>query len=584
MHKHIKIFALALLGFLQSAIAQDKEKDSIGTETVTVVKAYKPTISDAFKIKSIPVLNDSIALKKKAINYSINSVPVASTFTPAKGKASKVEKIPPPILYNSYASLGFGTYDNVVADLYTSRALSREERLDIGLTHHSSRAPIDSMALKNIFYNTKLAASYSKTDRYLDWGTDLVLQHKLYNWYGVPEGLYTDEEVDAIDPTQNYFNAEIAGHINVEDAYFESADVLIRRFWDATSSGENRVVLNGTAQFPIQDENLTFKAKLDYLGGSFANADVNSVENTEGIDYSLFQVGVGPSIRILRDDLTLDLGVNVVFGMDNENSDSNFYIYPDITASYRLVDDTVIAYGGIQGELVQNSFYGFVEENPYVSPTLSIEPTDRKYNAYVGIKGQLLPNLSYNAKASYKTENKSPLYKWNPLNEFRDDEKGYTYRNSFEVFYDDIKTLGIFGELNLDIRRNFTLGVSAEAYTYNTETDNPAWNLPKVKGSLFADYQIGKKWFAGVNIFYVGEREDIAATVVADTEIEDYPSEIVTLSSYFDINANLGYRFNEQLSIFAKANNIGNNGYLRWANYPVQGFQLLAGATYKFDF
>ena len=472
MHKYIQLITLLFLGFFQSTIAQEKNKDSIGTETVTVVKAYKPTISDAFKIKSVPTINDSIVLQKKKITYSIFSVPVASTFTPAKGKASTVDKIPPPALYNSYASLGFGTYDNALADFYTSRAINRDERLDVGLTHHSSRGQLDSIAFNNAFYDTKLITSYSKRDTDLDWGANLGLQHQLYNWYGVPIGIYSDEEIDAIDSKQNYFNAEISGHLNMEKAFFNRGEALVRRFWDATKSGENRAMLKGIAKIPVSDENLTIKAKFDYLGGTFKNANVNNVANTPEINYSLFQAGIGPSIEILRDDLTLNLGVNIVFGLDAENSDSNFYIYPDITASYRVLDETVIAYGGIQGELLQNSFYGFVEENPYVSPTLAIQPTDQKYNAYAGIKGQLLPNLSYNVKASYKAENRKPLFKWNPLNTFRDDEKGYYYRNSFEVFYDDLRTLGIFGELNLDIKRNFSLGINAEAYSYTTETDN----------------------------------------------------------------------------------------------------------------
>ena len=584
MQKYIKLVSLLFLGIFNSISAQEKSKDSLGTETVTVVNTYKPTISDAFKIKSLPVINDSIVLQKKKITYNIFSVPVASTFTPAKGKASTVDKIPPPVVYNSYASLGFGTYDNALADLYTSRALNRDEQLDLGLTHHSSRGQLDSIALNNAFYNTKLIAAYKKRDTDLNWGANLGLQHQLYNWYGIPVGVYTDEEINAIDAKQNYFNAEISGHLNMDDSYFRKGEALIRRFWDATKSGENRAMLKAKAQFPVQDENLTVKAKLDYLGGVFKNADVKNVANTPEINYSLFQAGIGPSIEILRDDLTLNLGLNLVFGVDSENSDSNFFIYPDITASYRVLDETVIAYGGIQGELIQNSFYGFVEQNPFVSPTLSIQPTDQKYNAYAGIKGQLLPSLSYNIKATYKTENKKPLYKWNPLNSFRDDEKGYYYQNSFEVFYDDVKTLGIFGEINVDIKRNFSLSMNMEANTYTTETDNPAWNLPKVTGSIIADYQLNKKWFMGASIFYVGERQDSQSEVVQNVQPADFPSEIRTLNSFWDSNAHLGYRFNEQLSVFVKANNIANSSYMRWANFPVQTFQLLAGATYKFDF
>lgn len=585
MQSYIKLFTLVFLVFFQSILAQEKNKDSIiGTETITVVKAYKPTIADAFKIKSVPVINDSIVLKKKHINYTIFSVPVASTFTPAKGKAATVDRKPPPVLFNSFASLGFGTYDNALAEFYTSRSINRDERLDIGLTHHSSRGQIDSIALNNDFYDTKLTAGYAKSDTNLDWGTNLGLQHQQYNWYGVPLGSLSDQQIADIDSRQNYFNAEITGHINMEDSYFERGEVLVRRFWDATKSAENRAMLKGIGNFPIQDENIIMKLKVDYLGGSFQNASVNSVENLGGINYSLFQAGIGPSIQIIRDDLAINLGANVVFGLDAENSDSNFYVYPDVTASYRVLDEIVIAYGGIQGELIQNSFYDFVEENPFVSPTLIIQPTDQQYNAYAGVKGQLLSNLSYNVNVSYKTENRKPLFRWNPLNNLREDDKGYTYRNSFEVFYDDVKTLGVFGELNLNIKRNFSLGVNAEAFNYNTETDRPAWNLPKFTSSLFMDYQITDKWFFGASVFYMGERNDLLSEVVQNITPDNFPSEVISLNAFWDVNANLGYRFNNQLSIFVKGNNLTNSNYQRWANYPVQGLQVIAGATYKFDF
>ncbi len=574
---------LIFLCFFQSVLAQEKNKDSIGTETVTVVKAFKPTIADAFKIKSMPVINDSIVLQKKKINYNIFSVPVVSIFTPAKAKAATVDKVPPPELFNTFASLGFGTYDNALAEFYTSRSISRDERLDIGLTHHSARGQIDSIALNNEFYDTKVVAAYAKSDTDLDWGANLGLQHQLYNWYGVPLGNLSDQQLSDIDSQQNYFNTEITGHLNMEDSYFERGEVLVRRFWDATKSGENRAMLKGVGNIPFQNENIRIKAKIDYLGGNFKNADVNSVENITDINYGLLQIGIGPSIQIIRDDLTLNLGANLVFGLDAENSESNFYIYPDITASYRVLDETVIAYGGIRGELIQNSYYDFVEQNPFVSPTLTIQPTDQKYNAYAGVKGKLLANLSYNVRASYKTENRTPLFKWNPLNTFRDDDKGYTNRNSFEVFYDDIKTLGMFGELNVDIKRNFTLGVNAEAFNYTTETDRPAWNLPKFTSSLFMDYQITDKWFLGASVFYMGERDDLLSEVVQNTLPQNFPSEVITLNAFWDVNAHLGYRFNNQLSVFVKGNNLTNSNYQRWANYPVQGLQVIAGATYKFD-
>jgi hypothetical protein len=47
------------------------------------------TISDAFKIKETLILT---AIQKEIIRYTIFSFPVASTFTPSKGKAEGVDK------------------------------------------------------------------------------------------------------------------------------------------------------------------------------------------------------------------------------------------------------------------------------------------------------------------------------------------------------------------------------------------------------------------------------------------------------------------------------------------------------------
>ncbi|MEL6975003.1 MAG: TonB-dependent receptor, partial [Bacteroidota bacterium] len=405
----------------------------------------------------------------------------------------------------------------------------------------------------------------------------------LYNWYGVEQEEFDPAVISDLDETQNYFSIGATADIEVEDGFFKKGNLLLRRFWDATESGENRIVVQPTIELPITDELVTIGAKLDYVSGNFEDESLNSTVNTMGSNYSHFQVGVTPSLLILRDDLTLNLGASLVYGLDTENSDSQFFIYPSVTASYRVAEDNVIAYGGIEGNLRQNSYYDLVSENPFVSPTLEIQPTDQQYDAYIGLKGQLLPNLGYNLKGSYAAENRRPLFLLNPENTFRTDDNGYFLGNSFQVFYDDIKTLGFFGELNLDINRNFTLGMNVEFYDYDTETDNPAWNLPNIKGSLFMDYQIDENWFVGGNLFYVGERDDLEAQAIANATPSEFPATIISLDAFFDANLQAGYRFNEQLTIFVKASNLANNDYQRWANFRVQGFQALAGVSYKFD-
>ncbi|NAS32461.1 TonB-dependent receptor [Flavobacteriaceae bacterium R38] len=568
--------------FYTSVFSQDKKEDkNIGTEVVNVVKAYTPTISDAFKVRQVPKLNDSVTTRKKQVKYSIFSVPVASTFVPAKGKASGVRKAKKEVLKNSYVSVGLGNFTNALVDFYTSRSINRNETFDISFNHHSSQGGIDGVVLDDQFFDTKLAGYYKKKTRDLSWEADALLQHQAYNWYGLPEQItFDDATINSIDEGQSYFTGAVKAKLSLEDSYFKEGEVLLRGFFDGESSTEARAYLQPTFELPISDELITTAFTVDYLGGTFDR----SFFVDEELKYSSLLLGVTPSLVVLRDDLTVNLGASIFYAIDAENNDNDFFIYPQVTASYRLVDEYVIAYGGIEGRLIQNSYYDFVQENQFVSPTLNVTPTDQQYDAYVGVKGKLTSNIGYDLKGSYIAANNKPLYRLNAVNSFSNPNSGFAFGNSFNVVYDDVKTISVFGELNINVNRNFTLGINAEVFDYDTDVEQEAWNLPNLKGSLFGDYQISEHWFAGANIFYVGERNDLFTPDALGNPTPTDPLQILTLDSYFDVNAHLGYRFDNQLTAFLKLNNIGGNEYARWANYRVQGFQVLAGVTYKFDF
>jgi len=404
--KHV--FSGFLIGLFCTAAASAQD-ENIGTETVTVVKSYTPTVADANKINTVPQKTDSLILQKKQVEYSIFSVPVASTFTPAKGRAAPVKKSRQEAIYNSYASFALGNFNNAAFDFYTSRDFDRgDKRFDVAINHFSSRGDIDNTTFETDLYNTKIALTLSSKERDLNWTARLAGGHQIYNWYGVREGIVDEALLPQIDEQQAYFNVEGTARFEIAESTLTGGEIILRRFWDRWDSGENRIHVSPEFLVPVSDQELAIAIYADYVNGSFANTSLNSVENLSGIDYSLFQAGVSPSLLFDEDDLTLNLGARIIVGLDNEASATNFYLYPNVTASYRLADEVAIAYGGIQGELHQNSFYDLAADNPFISPTLTIQPTDRQYDAFVGLKGQLSSNLSYNVKGSYSAENRLP--------------------------------------------------------------------------------------------------------------------------------------------------------------------------------
>lgn len=577
----LAIVALLLVG--QIGFAQKKD-ENIGTEVVNVVKPYSATISDAFKVKETPSLDDDDNSKKEDIQYNIFSFPVASTFTPAKGKAAGVDKPKKEKLFSNYATLGFGNYGRIIGELFVTEQLSRSDYVGGMLRHHSSQGGIEDAILDDKFYNTSLDVTYGSQQRNFNWNADLGYQHQIYNWYGIDQTYYNRDEAFyvAIDPSHTYHNFYLGGKIGFEDSFFTGASLKYNRFWDNYGSAENRFLVKPSFKFDVMDAAVKANVIVDYVSGSFERNyfDLNEIK------YGFTNFGLNPSISLTQDDWAFDVGVSLFYSADLEHSESKFFIYPNITASYKLVGDLMIFYAGADGNLQQNSYREFTNENPFLSPTLYIGPTSKPYDIFAGLKGKLAGNVSYNVRGSFAQENDKALFRNNVFPMATDpalpnDVEPYAFGNSFDVVYDDVKTLSFFGELKADLSKNISAGINGTFRSLSAKNEAEVWNLPSITFGANVDANITEKWYAGLNLFFVGERKD---QVIAPDILNDFTFTTKTLDSYFDVNAHVGYKYNERLTLFLRGNNLFNQSYERWMNFPAQQIQVVLGANYKFDF
>jgi hypothetical protein len=557
-----------------------KKDENIGTEVVNVVKPYTPTISDAFKVKEIPSLEDADNSKKEEIKYNFFSFPVASTFVPIKGRAANVDKSQAEKLYKNFANLGLGNYTSLNAELFVTENISDHEYIGGMFRHLSSQGGIKDVALKNDFYKTSVDLTYGNQLDNLTWISDLGFQNQMYNWYGIPEN-FTQPTIDRINPKHSFNNFYIGTNLSLTDSFFKDASLKYNRFWDANGSAENRFYVKPSFEFDILRQKIKTNLIVDYLGGSFEK----NFLGTTSMKYGFTNFGIHPSIAVNKNDWAINLGASVFYSADNENSSSKIFVYPQVNASLKVVGDFMIFYTGVEGSLDQNSYRDFSNENPFVSPTLAIAPTDKQFDLFAGIKGKLSNNVSYTMRGSVQNEKNKPLFKSNEFNMFATNTESYQFGNSFGVVYDDIRTVSLFGELKADFSKDVTIGLNGSYSRFFTTFQEEAWNLPTLKIGSDINVNITKKWFAGANVFYVGERKDI---VYIQSMITIFPPayypETINIKGYFDANLNIGYNHSDRLTGFLKFNNIANQSYQKWLNYPVQALQVVLGASYKFDF
>ena len=571
--------------------AQEKKKetlkDTLKTEVVNVITTYNPKIADANKIQRTPEIKLSEKSKKKQLKYTIFSIPVASTFMPKTGVVKGIDVGVKERVYDNYIAGGFGNFTTPFVETALHYDTRFKNEMGIYARYISSNEDIKNTALTSTFSNFKTALFYKQQERYFDWKVSLNSAQNKYNWYGIPENLKASTAIETINSEQenNYF--QLIGAFDFENTIVENTTVSVSSFSDAYQSKELlmhlKTAFNLSLDFISYDLNdLSVDTKFEVLKGAFKR---NSIDNSE-IDYSIITSKIHPTYNFALFDFSIKAGMKLFASVDTENRVTNLLAYPDVQISKSINKDALILYTGVSGDLKTNTYKDFTEENPYVSPTLFITQTSEKMNVFLGASGRINNAFSFNLKVNYKEEEDMPFFirnnsKSNGTNLIANNIpiENYEFGNSFKVAYDDVITTSFLGEFEYDVTNKIATGATIQYDNYQVKNLEEAWNLPAFQLAVFGKYK-SEKWYATTNIFYVDERKTVAYDAL-------FPSSAIStdrLDSFVDVNLNGGYHFNDALSVFLKLNNVLNTSYQRFSNFNVQGFQVLGGLTYKFDF
>jgi hypothetical protein len=312
--------------------------------------------------------------------------------------------------------------------------------------------------------------------------------------------------------------------------------------------------------------------ELDYLSGSFDQPTFTQVFQ----DYGYFNSNLNPSINLYGDRYKVQLGAVLNYLSDLENSEGGFNIYPDIVASYTLVEEYLMAYTTIGGGQDINSLQGITDQNIFIAPAVNIIPTHRQVDARLGAKGSL-DRLGYNLYGGYKIEDNRYLFVSDagttslPLV-----RQPYEYGNAFGLAYVDLQTAMAGLSLSYDFSEDIIFSVTGEYFNY--DVDGPTINdiashLPELKVDFTGNYKINDLWSAGTTLYYLGERETFR-----------FGTGTQTLDAFVDLNIDVNYQINKQLGVFLMGNNLTGGNYEFFNDYPVQDLQIMGGAVYKFDY
>ncbi len=544
----------AILFYSVQITAQEKN------EEVTIIAPYNPTLTSAQKINRNPRINLMETATLPLLEYKISSERVYTTVAPENPKPSRVPGEPSKDLYRSHLRAGFGNYLTPYIELWVNSLQSDQFNAGAHIGHISSFGQIKDYA-KSTFSNTLVEAYGTKFFSRASLGAKVGYKRNMVHRYGFKPEDYPILDVPADDIKQVYqkigFDAALESNNTADNAFNYYVILDAYYFFDKYESNETGIFFlpgiskkmdafgNGRSQELGLDLRLDYYLNKDSLQDH--NSGIFSARTFFDMDLNPYRIYVG-----LQADYRMDTA-------------SKFHLYPVVRAEASLLENMIVVYAGVEGGLKKNSFEGLSSENPFMNSIAPLGYTNHKFEVFGGVRGRITEIIDFNIQARHSTmEN---------LHMFVTDTSIFL-ENTFDVIYDDGSLLAITGELGFRSKSDFGLLLSAGFYSYSMKNEDKAWQKPQLTASLEAYYIIKKKLTLSANLSArsgMYARTFSGGNVVAEQ-----------MNGWLDLGLGGEYRINKQFSAFLKLNNLLNQGYQKWYNYPVQKLNALVGIGFSF--
>ncbi len=556
---NILIFVLMLLLNL-SGKAQVNNQDLNVEETVE--GSFNPVIKEAVKISSSPNIIDST--KKIPINkYSFIEKKVNSSFqiepiAPAKMKGEPLVK-----LYRTHVKGGLGNYNTPLLDLSFNSLRSKEYLYSANYKHLSSSGSLND-TMSNSAYsknNLNVSGKYFIDNYTIDGGFEY--DRNVVNYYG-----YNSKLIDLPkDLTRQRFNA-FSGNASFSSNNLDTSEINyavalkyynLRDLFDARENNVNA------------EANISKVYGKEIFGVNFSN---DYYYNTTSLDTNFNNIiKLNPNVKSAGKNWQVKAGL--LLYTETNTAGTLVHFYPSVDFNYNVIDNIIIPYVGIDGNVERNSYKKMVEKNPFLNSFSYLENTHSndflKCKYYGGIRGSLSSAVSFNTSVSYHNISNMAFFV---------NQNTSVLQNKFLLVYDDVKLTNWHGELSYQKNEKLRLLAKADYYKYVLTNLLYPWHKPTLELSFTGQYNLRDKIIVKADFFYQNARKGLNYYEGSDPIVRSpFP---VTLKQYVDLNIGGEYRYTKRLSVFVNFNNLGAVKYAQWNNYPLQRFNLIGGFTYSF--
>ncbi len=490
---------------------------------------------------------------KPAITYHWVAIPFASPDYNPSIRPLRAQTEALPKLAGNYLAAGVGNLGSIYLEGHLSTKRDRNKWYGANVYHRSfAKGPVDeknsagtntSLGLFGTSFGKAVTAmgevNYQNIGTYFfgygpragEVNRDTLRQR--YNIVGLSVALQNTRRSD--------FNYKLKGSFSYLDDFLKAAesDVTLDFQSDYTTKNGQALLLDA-----------------DYI--LLARTD----ERVDAKPRSLFRLK--PAYRFSPlENVTVTAGLNLAIENDTLGKDKSVHVYPHLRASYAVTGEAAQLYVQLSGDIDQVGLHTLVAENRWVGANVGLAHTNRSVDFSGGVLGKLARKFTYEAGASFAN-----LKNWYF---FRNDDQAVS---RFVVDYDqgNVQRVNVFAAFGYDQSDKFKLNLRADYFTYSVDELVEAWHKPTYRMRLNTQQLIVQKlvW-----------RMDLAA-LGGMRAFDPENGTAVRLESALDLGVRLDYLLSPKAAVFVKGENLLNNEYPLFFNYPARGLQVMGGLTWTF--
>jgi hypothetical protein len=525
-------------------IPNKASEDTGSTRTVVITSAFKPSLQNAAKINFTAATNvaDSSRLP---LTYRVPSSNLFFSYQPIPLKPLALPPDSPMIWKNVHrVKVGAGNLSSFLGEGKFSFGDGKRTITQIQSSYTRSKGKLYAQQFSQ--FNLDVV-SIINSDKNLEWTSHALFNSTTRYRYGfLPASLNIPK--DQLQLVYNGLSLEVG--VKNKETTASGIDfhpiVQFNRFTNTNNAGENNLIIKA----PIEKS----FGKMFGLNLS-VNADIANY-NSQGFKINNNLYSIEPSVLFKTPNVKLNIGIKPSW---NNNA---FNLLPNIVASSRLPNTNLSIEAGFKGAFVKNSFRSFTQFNPWINLPTDIRNT-RVIEQFVGFNGSTNYHLSFNAKLSLMQMKDQPLFV-NSLG----DGKG------FDLIYSNMNTLKISGELNYTLQEklSFLAGASYSNFSKLEAISDPYGLIPLETTAGLLWKPIGDLQIKADLFYRSGPLYRDAFSLSAKR-----------LSPAMDMNLGFEFGIMPKLNLWLQMNNLFNNTYQRWNQYPVFGFNVMGGVVYSFQ-